>query len=139
MIEQPIPIDTLIKALLYRAVQWATMQWRIAAFVPGAGFILRTFQKHWLAWQAHITPSIIKQQAESLLMQWEKEDNESIANALAEEAQQQFPEAEIVPMPDAVVPSVMILEKAPEDASDGVKALGSMRITSSLGLTIEQS
>jgi hypothetical protein len=65
-----------------------------------------------------------------LVKQWEKEERAAIATKLAEKAQELFPAAEITPMPNAIVPSVMIVHEAPDSASDGVKALGGeLRIT----------
>jgi hypothetical protein len=53
-----------------------------------------------------------------------------VADSLAAEAQELFPEATVTPLPNAIVPSVMIATEAPEGASDGVRALGGeLRIT----------
>jgi hypothetical protein len=61
---------------------------------------------------------------------WEGEDREVITNKLVDKAQELFPAATITPMPNAIVPSVMIVHEAPETASDDVKALGGeLRIT----------
>jgi hypothetical protein len=72
----------------------------------------------------------VDEQAKELVEQWEKEERETIANKLADKAQELFPEATITPLPDAIVPSVMIIHEAPASASDAVKALGGeLRIT----------
>lgn len=60
----------------------------------------------------------------------EKEEREHKAEALAAKAQELFPAAKITPLPNAVVPSVMIEQEPPDNASDAVKALGGeLRIT----------
>lgn len=75
----------------------------------------------------------VDQQAAKLVEKWEKEERETKAQQLADEAQKLFPAAKITPLPDAVVPSVMIEQAPPEDASDAVKALGGeLRITYTL-------
>jgi hypothetical protein len=43
------------------------------------------------------------------------------------------PDATVTPLPNAIVPSVMIVEEAPDSASDAIKVLGgSLRITRTL-------
>lgn len=72
----------------------------------------------------------IDEQASILVKQWGKEDRQSKADILAEKARESFPEATIVPLPDAIIPSVMIIKEAPSGASDAIKALGTeLRIT----------
>jgi hypothetical protein len=72
----------------------------------------------------------VDEQAKELVKQWEREEREVVAEKLASKAQELFPQATITPLPDAVVPSVMIIHEAPESASDDVKALGGeLRIT----------
>jgi hypothetical protein len=66
----------------------------------------------------------VDKQTASLVKQWEEEERESKANKLAEKAHELFPRATIQPLPDALVPSVMIIHEAPPDASDDIKALG---------------
>jgi hypothetical protein len=72
----------------------------------------------------------VDEQAKELVEQWEKEERQVIANKLAAKAQELFPQATITPLPDAIVPSVMIVHEASPEASDAVKALGGeLRIT----------
>jgi hypothetical protein len=72
----------------------------------------------------------VDEQAKELVEQWEKEERQIIADKLAAKAQELFPQATITPLPDAIVPSVMIAHEAPPEASDAVKALGGeLRIT----------
>ena len=72
----------------------------------------------------------VDRQTKALVEQWGKEEREVVADKLAQKAQQLFPQATITPLPDAIVPSVMIIHEAPPDASDEVKALGGeLRIT----------
>ena len=84
----------------------------------------------WTAWKTEQTIKKLDEQASTLVKQWEKEERETIATKLASKAQELFPAATITPLPDATVPSVMIVHEAPESASDDVKALGGeLRIT----------
>lgn len=72
----------------------------------------------------------VDEQAAALVEQWEKEERETKATKLAEKAKDLFPQATIKPLPDAIVPSVMIIHEAPPEASDEIKALGGeLRIT----------
>jgi hypothetical protein len=78
----------------------------------------------------------VDKQVEEIKLQWEKvEQQEKVdaAEAFASEAQKLFPDATVTPLPNAIVPSVMIVEEAPDSASDAIKALGgSLRITRTL-------
>ena len=85
---------------------------------------------YWEMWKIKTSGEETVQQAELIAEQWETDEREAKANALAAEAQELFPEATVTPLPNAIVPSVMIVTEAPESASEGVKALGGeLRIT----------
>ena len=84
----------------------------------------------WAEWKTQLTLKKVDEQAEQLKEQWEREEKEHKAETLAAKAQELFPKATITPLPDAIVPSVMIVHEAPPDASDEIKALGGeLRIT----------
>ena len=84
----------------------------------------------WAEWKTKIVMEKIDQQTTALVKQWEKEERETKANALAEKAHELFPDAKVTPLPDAIVPSVLIEKAPPADASEAVKALGGeLRIT----------
>jgi hypothetical protein len=84
----------------------------------------------WVEWKTKTTMEAVDKQAAVLVEQWEKEEREHRAEALATNAQELFPKATVTPLPDAIVPSVMIVHEAPDDASDAIKALGAeLRIT----------
>ena len=85
---------------------------------------------YWDEWKVKSSVEDAAQQADMIADQWETDEREAKANALAAEAQELFPEATVTPLPNAIVPSVMIVTEAPESASEGVKALGGeLRIT----------
>ena len=89
--------------------------------------VLRPF---WEAWKVQFTLEEVDKQAEVLVEQWEIEEREGRSAVLAIKAKELFPEATVTPLPDAIVPSVMIVHEAPPDASDEIKALGGeLRIT----------
>jgi hypothetical protein len=84
----------------------------------------------WTEWQVKIVMKTVDKQTASLVKQWEKEERENKANALAWEAHKLFPDAKITPLPDTIVPSVLIEKAPPAGASEAVKALGGeLRIT----------
>ena len=77
----------------------------------------------------------VDSQAAALVEQWEKEEDKAKSEQLLEKAKELFPSATVTIVPDAPVPSVMIIHEADENASDEVKALGGeMRIASSFSL-----
>jgi hypothetical protein len=81
-------------------------------------------------WKTQTTLQAVDKQAAVLIEQWEKEEREHRSETLAAKAQELFPRATVTPLPDAVVPSVMIVHEAPDDASEAIKALGAeLRIT----------
>lgn len=84
----------------------------------------------WAEWKTKIVMEKVDQQAAVLVQQWEKEDRQTKADALASEAQKLFPAAIVTPLPNAIVPSVMIEHAPPANASEAVKTLGGeLRIT----------
>lgn len=120
-------------ALCYEAGLWAVGQWPSLVFQPWFKMFMEHCRPDWTEWKTKIVMEAIDKQAAALVEQWEKEERETKANALASKAQELFPKATITALPDAIVPSVMIVHEAPEGASDEVKALGGeLRITYSL-------
>lgn len=122
-------------ALCYEAGLWATTKWPFLALQPWFKMLMAYCRSDWTEWKTRIVMEKVDQQAAVLVKQWEKEEREAKANALANEAQKLFPAAKITALPDAIVPSVMIEQAPPEGASDAVKALGGeLRITYTLAL-----
>jgi hypothetical protein len=88
----------------------------------------------WVERKTQTTLQAVDKQAATLVEQWEKEEREHRSETLAAKAQELFPRATVTPLLDAVVPSVMIVHEAPDDASEAIKALGAeLRITWTLG------
>ena len=115
---------------LYEAGLWAGKKWPWLWFVPGYKSTMDLLLPYWDAWKVKSSVEDAAQQAEIIADQWQADEREARANALAAEAQELFPEATVTPLPNAIVPSVMIVTEAPESASEGVKALGGeLRIT----------
>ena len=120
-------------ALCYEAGLWVATKWPSLAFKPWFKMLMAYCRPDWAEWKTKIVMEKVDQQATTLVKQWEKEERETKANALASEAQKLFPAAKITPLPDAIIPSVMIEQAPPDDASDAVKALGGeLRITYTL-------
>jgi hypothetical protein len=61
--------------------------------------------------QGHVFKAVDKQ-AKVLVEQWEKDEREQKAAMLAAKAQELFPQSTVVPVPDAPVPSVMIITES---------------------------
>lgn len=117
-------------ALCYEAGLWLVSLQPSLAFQPWFKMLMAYCKPDWTEWKTKIVMEKVDEQAAVLVKQWEKEERETKANALASEAKKLFPDAIITPLPDAIVPSVMIEKAPPADASEAVKALGGeLRIT----------
>jgi hypothetical protein len=122
--------QAIFNALCYELAIWAANKWSFLRLQSWFPLLLEWCKHDWSAWKTEQTIKKIDEQASTLVKQWEKEEREIIATKLASKAQELFPAATITPLPNAIVPSVMIVHEAPESASDDVKALGGeLRIT----------
>lgn len=122
--------ETFFFALCYELALAAAKKWPTLRLSPWFPLLLAHCFPFWSEWKTARTMQKVDEQAKELVEQWEKEEREIIANKLADKAQELFPQATITPLPDSVVPSVMIVHEAPPEASDAVKALGGeLRIT----------
>lgn len=117
-------------ALCYELGLWAAEKRPSLALQPWFKMLMAYCRPDWAEWKTKIVMEKIDQQTTTLVKQWEKEERETKANALAEKAHELFPDAKVTPLPDAIVPSVLIEKAPPADASEAVKALGGeLRIT----------
>lgn len=122
--------ETFFYYSCYEAGLWAAKKWPWLLFAPGCKNIMDTLRPFWEAWKVQFTIEEVDKQSEVLVEQWEIEERQGRAAVLASKAQELFPEATVTPLPDAIVPSVMIIHEAGEGSSDAVKALGGeLRIT----------
>lgn len=125
-----LSLETLVNALFYEAVMRLIQYRPSLSSSPWLKLLLVHCRPDWEAWKVSVTLKTVDKQAAALVEQWDKEEKESKANKLAEKAKALFPQATVTPLPNAVVPSVMIIHEAPPDASDDIKALGGeLRIT----------
>jgi hypothetical protein len=117
-------------ALCYEIGLWAVTKRPSLAFQPWFKMLMAYCRPDWAEWKTKIVMEKVDEQAAVLVKQWEKEERETKANALADQAKKLFPDAIVTPLSDAIVPSVMIEKAPPADASEAVKALGGeLRIT----------
>ena len=117
-------------ALCYELGLWAAEKRPSLALQPWFKMLMAYCRPDWAEWKTKIVMEKVDEQAATLVKQWEQEERETKANALAEQAQKLFPDATITPLPDAIIPSVLIEKAPPADASEAVKALGGeLRIT----------
>jgi len=122
--------ETIFFALCCELAMQAVQKWPRLRFMPWFPLLLSHCLPSWTEWKASLTLQKVDEQAKKIVEQWEGEDREVITNKLVDKAQELFPTATITPVPNAIVPSVMIVHEAPESASDDVKALGGeLRIT----------
>lgn len=119
-----------LNALCYEAGLWAAGQWPSLAGKPWFKMLMAHCRPDWAEWKTKVVMEAVDKQAAALRGQWEKEERETKTNQLASKAQEMFPKSAITPLPNAIVPSVMIVHEASPGASDEVKALGGeLRIT----------
>ena len=117
-------------ALCYELGLWAVAKRPSLAFKPWFKMLMAHCRPDWSEWKTKAVIKKIDQQAITLVKRWEEDERETKANALAEKAHELFPDAKVTPLPNAIVPSVLIEKAPPADASEAVKALGGeMRIT----------
>lgn len=117
-------------ALCYELGLWAAEKRPSLALQPWFKMLMAYCRPDWTEWKTKIVMEKVDEQAAVLVKQWEKEERQSKANALAEKAHELFPDATITPLPDAIIPSVLIERAPPAGASEAVKALGGeLRIT----------
>jgi hypothetical protein len=123
-------LSALINALLYELAIWLVAHRPSMAFNPWLAKLIVWCRPDWAQWKTQSTMKHVDGQAIKIVEQWEKEERIKKAFALVEQAKQLYPNATITPLPDAIVPSVMIQQEAAKNASDDVKTLGGeMRIT----------
>jgi hypothetical protein len=122
--------ETFFYYSCYEAGLWAAKRWPWLVLILGYKNIMDILRPFWEAWKVQFTMEEVDKQAEVLVEQWEIEEREGRSAVLASKAQELFPEATVTPLPQAIVPSVMIVHEAAEGSSDAVKALGGeLRIT----------
>ena len=124
----------LVNALLYELVKGLVKSRPALAFHPLIIRLLAWCKPDWEQWKVSRTMASVDNQAVALVEQWEQKEKKDEENLLVAKARALFPEATVEPI-EAAVPSVMILQDAPPDASDAIKALGGeMRIASSFSI-----
>lgn len=119
---------------LYELGLWANDKWPWLLFIPGYKNLMDTLLPYWEAWKIKLAADEAEQQATTISEQEGNDEQQAKAEALAEKAEELFPEAIVTPLPDVIVPSVMIEKPPPADASEDIKALGfgELRITHQL-------
>lgn len=121
---------SIVNALLYEVAVWVRARCPWIVINALCAQVIANCRPDWLKWKTEATLEKVDQQTEEIVEQWKEEEKSEKADILVAQAMKLYPTAKITPLPDAVVPSVMIEQEAPEDASDDVKALGGeMRIT----------
>ena len=124
----------LINALLYELAKWLVQCKPALAFHPLIIRLLAWCKPDWEQWKVSKTIESVDKQAVALVEQWEQKEKKNEEDLLVAKAKALFPKATVEPI-KAAVPSVIILDDAPPDASDAIKALGGeMRIASSFSI-----
>ena len=117
-------------ALCYELGLMAVAKRPSIALQPWFKQLMTWCRPDWAEWKTKTTIKAVDAQAKALSDQWKQEHNERVADELSRKAQELFPASKITPLPNAIVPSVLIETAPPDDASEAVKALGGeLRIT----------
>lgn len=124
----------LINALCYELIiqlkKWKPWLFASLWFSNLAKAIMNDCRSDWVKWKTETTLKKVDSQAVAIVQQWEKASRKTVSTQLAEKAKELFPKATITPLPDAVVPSVMIIHEAEEGDSEAQQILGKeLRIT----------
>jgi hypothetical protein len=121
---------TIFNAFCYELAMRAAEKWPLLRLQLWFIALIDWCRPDWSEWKTQQTIEQVDEQVVALTETWETDEREVKASALAAEAQELFPDATVTPLPNAIVPSVMIVTEAPESASEGVRALGGeLRIT----------
>lgn len=122
--------ETLFFAFCYEVAIRLIERFPSLRLFPLMMMLIAYCKEPWVEWKTWVTLQAVDKQAKALMEQWEIEERQARSEALAEKAQALYPDAKVTPVPDAPVPSVMIVREAAPNASEEVKALGGeMRIT----------
>ena len=122
--------ETLFFAFCYEVAIRLVERFPNLRFSPWIKMLLAYCKEPWVEWKTQATLQAVDKQAKALVEQWDREERQARSEALAEKAQTLYPDAKVTPVPDAPVPSVMIIREAAPNASEEVKALGGeLRIT----------
>jgi hypothetical protein len=120
----------ILRAIGYEILLWLSSKVWFVQLLPGVTYYLKQWQEDAINWRIECAMQSIEEQSEALVQQWEKQDKEQHANALAAQIQAELPDATVTPLPDAIVPSVLIEHPVDTSASEEVQALGGpMKIT----------
>ena len=65
----------------------------------------------WSDWRASLVYKTIDSQSQKLIEEWVEDHRNAMSNKLAKKAKELFPKAKITPVPDAIVPSVIVEEE----------------------------
>lgn len=65
----------------------------------------------WADWKTAQTMKTINSQSQKLVEEWVEDHRNAMSNKLAKKAKELFPKAKITPVPDAIVPSVIVEEE----------------------------
>ncbi len=122
--------ETLFFAFCYEVAIRLVERFPRFRFSPWIKMLLAYCKESWVEWKTQATLQAVDKQAKALLEQWDRGEKQARSETLSAKAQELYPDAKVAPVPDAPVPSVMILREAAPNTSEEVKALGGeMRIT----------
>jgi len=116
--------QALFRALCYEVGVLFLERWPSLATNPWFRRMMNYCRTDWADWKTAKTMKAIDSQSQKLVEEWVEDHRNAMSNKLAKKAKEMFPKAKVTPVPDAIVPSVIIEEEGGETALGGP-----MRIT----------
>lgn len=114
----------ILRAIGYEILLWLSSKVWFAGLIPGVSYYLSQWQEDAINWRIECAMQSVEDQTQILVKLWEEEEQKQRANDLAVQVQAELPEAIVTPLPDAIVPSVLIEHPIDANASADVQALG---------------
>jgi len=114
----------ILRAIGYEILLWFSSKTWFARLIPGVSYYLAQWQEDAINWRIECAMQSVEDQSQTLVKLWEEEEQKQRANDLAAQVQAELPDAIVTPIPDAIVPSVLIEHPADTSASEDVQALG---------------
>jgi hypothetical protein len=103
--------EALFRALCYELGLFFLDRQPSLAHNPWFRRMINYCRTDWADWKTAKVMKTIDSQSKALIEEWVEDHRNAMANKLAKKAREAFPKATITPVPDAIIPSVIIEEE----------------------------
>ena len=101
----------LINAFFYELGLFLLRKWPSLSRREWFRRMMNNCRGDWSDWMASLVYKTIDSQSQKLIEEWVEDHRNAMSNKLAKKAKELFPKAKITPVPDAIVPSVIVEEE----------------------------